>query len=757
VGEGLPIPATTLFGREEEIAAIERLLADERVRLVTLVGPGGVGKTRLALAVAAHAADAVRFVPLAPIADPSLVPHAVMRGLGLEPIPGVPVADILASSLAGQRLLLLVDNVEHLVEGTALFAELLARCPSLRLLATSRVPLEITGEHLVRVRPLPLPDDAASRNVAVAGEFAAVQLFVDRAVAVFPEFRLTSANVREVAEICHRLDGLPLAIELAASRSGQFSPRTLADRLAQRISLLGPGPRDAPSRHRTIRATVEWSVDLLPERERALWRWLGLCEGGFSVEMAEAFAPLLGVERDEIAPMLQTLTRHSLLVQTSGHAGEPRALMLETTRQVAHAAVADDPRLDEVWEAIATHLEDFCAKAEPGLMGPDGAAWFHRVEDELPGIRSVLMREQDRGEIGRSLRMLGDIGWFWTDPAYVAEGRAWLEPLLAKAGEDIPPAVHAKAADTAAMLAGWHNDQDAARAFGTTAISLWRDLGDDGRIAASAINLGNVDLDLLRYDDADRWFRVAHDHAERAGDVWLIAASANLRGVVAGMQGRPRDAIGWHQTAVRLWETAGFDAHVLVALQSLGWTLMWAGEGSEARRAFLRILELAGDAHRVPDVHSSIFGAALLAHDDGRDALAVRLLEVGLREREAMGLPVRPHVQESIDTALTRLRESLGEIGFTRAWNEGRTMSFTEAVAAARTVLGEGGEMMDALSHRERDVLSLMMDGASDEEIARDLYISRRTASKHVASILEKLGAPNRTAAVSIAIRKGVV
>ena len=758
----LPSPSTRLVGREREIAAIGGLLADEAVRLVTLLGPGGVGKTRLALAVGAEAVArgewSVRFVPLSAISDASLVPQAVLRALGLEAIPGRRVIDVLAASIGDAPLLLLIDNVEHVVaDGARLFARMLERCPGLRLLVTSRVPLEISGEHIQRVQPLTLPARHPHLSAAEAGASTAVQLFVDRATAVFPEFRLTAANAPDVAEICRQLDGLPLAIELVASRSGQFSPRVLASRLSQRISLLETGPRDAPSRHRTIQATVEWSVDLLPPPERRLWRWLGICEGGFAMETAEAFAPLLGVGRDGIAPMVATLVHHNLLLPIAGRSGEPRFLMLETTRQVAHHALAGDPELDAAWEALTAHLAGFCAEAEPGLMGPDSLVWFSRVEDHLPSIRAVIAHDRERGAIERPLRMLGDLGWFWTEPTYVAEGRSWLEPLLAMMDEGVPVDVRAKAAGAAGMLANWHDDQEVAHAHATTALTLWQELGDDARIAEAAITLGNVDLDLRRYDAADRWFREALDRAGRIGDTWLVSAASNLRGVVAIAQGRHRDAVRWHETALRGWEAEGYEGHVIAALQSLGWAHLEAGDRADARRAYRRVLELAEGAPDVPEVPAAFLSTGLMVHQEGRDALAARLIAAGLHGREVLGLPLRPGVQARIDAAAATLRETLGEVAFARSWSDGRAMSVRDAIAVAREVLAESGEAMDALSPREREVLDLMMEGASDEEIANGLFISRRTASKHVASILEKLGAPNRTAAVSLAIRRGLV
>ncbi|MGB3329817.1 MAG: LuxR C-terminal-related transcriptional regulator [Thermomicrobiales bacterium] len=760
-GNRLPALPTLMVGRERELAAIGALFADASVRVVTLVGPGGVGKTRLAIEFAASDAASTLgstwFVPLAPITDPALIPQAMMRALGLEAISGMAVLDVLAARMGEERMLLVVDNVEHVVEGASRFAALLQRCPGLRMIATSRVPLDISGEHILRLQPLPVPEPATHLSPAIASQSSAVRLFVDRATAVFAEFQLTASNAADVAEICRRLDGLPLAIELAASRSGQFSPRILAERLASRMNLLAAGPRDAPGRHQTLQATVAWSVELLPEDGRRLWRWLGLCEGGFSLETAEAFAPVLAVDRDAIAPIVETLAHHSLVLPIAGRSGEPRFLMLETTRQVAIDALADDPRREEAWDALAGRLAAFCREAEPGLMGPDSVTWFHRVEDELPGIRAVLARARDRGDVESALRMLGDLGWFWTDPTYVAEGRAWLEPLLARADETVAPIVRAKASSTAGMLANWHDDQEVALGHATTAIALWRELGDDARIAESAINLGNVDLDLQRDDAADQWFREAQVHAQAAGDPWLIAAAANLRGVVAANAGQYREAIHWHEAAIRGWEAAGFLGHVITAVQSLAWTRFEAGDIAESRRAYRRILALAADSPDVPEVPVAVMGAALFAHREGRDALATRLLAAGVRERERLGLPLRPRVQERIDSTMASLRESLGPVGFTRAWTDGRAMSSAEARAATAEVLGGDDESLGALSPREREVLQLMMDGTSDEDIAAALFISRRTASKHVASILEKLDAPNRTAAVSLAIRRGIV
>ncbi|MGN6032626.1 MAG: ATP-binding protein, partial [Thermomicrobiales bacterium] len=652
-GDRLPAPTTALVGRDREITAIGALLADDTVRLVTLLGPGGVGKTRLALAVGASMLAGgnldVRFVPLSPITDASLVPQAVLRALGLEAIPGRPVVQVLTASIGDRPLLLVIDNAEHVVEGASLFARMLERCPGLRLLVTSRVPLDISGEHILRVQPLSLPERHAHLSVADASASPAVQLFVERASAVFDAFRLTASNVADVADICRRLDGLPLAIELAASRSAQFPPRVLAERLSHRMSLLDSGPRDAPSRHRTIQATVEWSVDLLPAPERSLWRWLGLCEGGFSLETAEAFAPLLGVERDAIAAMLATLGRHSLLLQIAGRSGEPRFLMLETTRQVAHGALADDPQAAAAWEALTARLDAFCAEAEPGLMGPDSVMWFYRLEDELPTIRAAIAHDREMGAIERPLRMLGDIGWFWTDPTYVAEGRSWLEPLIARADADVSARVRAKAANAAGMLANWHDDQEVAHAHATMALALWKELGDDGRIAEAAINLGNVDLDRQRYDEADRWFREALDRADRIGDTWLVSAASNLRGVVAMAQGRLRDAIRWHETALRGFQAGGYEGHVLAAWQSLGWAHLEAGDRADARRAYLRIADLAAARPDVPEIPLVFTSAGILLHQDGRDALAARLIAAGIHGREVLGLPVRPQIQERID------------------------------------------------------------------------------------------------------------
>lgn len=754
----LPSLVTRFVGRHDEIAAIVTLLAEDDVRLVTLVGPGGVGKTRLALAIASRPeyAGRVRFVSLTAITDPALIPQAIMRALGLEAVPGAPIIDVLVGSLGQTSLLLVVDNLEHVVEGVTVLAELLQRCRGLRLLATSRIPLDLSGEHVIRVQPLALPSRMAKLSMEAVAEAAAIQLFVDLAHSVMPSFQLSAANAEDVVEICRRLDGLPLAIELAAARSAQFAPRLLRERLGRRLTVLEPSMRDTPRRQRTLRDAVEWSVDLLPDLERTLWRWLGICDGGFTMETAECFAPVLAVDPEMIAPMVDMLVRQSLLVQGNDSLGEPRFFMLETTRSIANEAMQQESRREEVWAAFSDRLQTFCRDAEPGLMGPESGVWFARVEAELPGIRAVLARERLLGRRERALHMVGDIGWFWSDPVYVAEGRSWIEPLLAAHG-DVASRSLAKAVGAAGMLAGWHNDHERARIYAKQALDLWRDIGDHARIAESAINLGNVELDLQRYPQADALFRDAEEHARLAGDVWLMAAAANLRGVVAQAEGRYRDAVRWHEAALSGWEAAGFPGHAMSALQSLGWTRLEMGDTNGARNAYLRMLELGDDLVNLSETPLALMGAALLAHREGRDALATRLLSTALRERSSLGLPFRPVIQRAIDEVLSDMRDSLGESAYARAWSDGRAASYDAMILLARSVLREGEAKMAPLSPREREVLELLIDGSSDEEIAQQLSISHRTVSRHVGSILGKLGAPNRTAAATIAARQGVI
>ena len=426
----MPLPTTSLIGREKAIRGVVELLLTSNARLVTLTGPGGTGKIRLALAVAQLVAGDVAFVPLAEVADPALTDVTIAQTLGIEQTPNRPVREALRDALHARRLLLVLDNFEHLVANTSIVSELLQTCPRLKLLVTSRVRLMLSGEHVFPVEPLAILDVGHQTDLAAITASSGARLFVDRARAVQPAFELTESNAAAVASICRHLDGIPLAIELAAARSNLLSAHALAARLEHRLDLLSGGPRDAPTRHQTMRAAVAWSSDLLSDTERMFWERLSVFVGSFTAEAAEAVGRL--PQSGEFDPLatLESLIDQGLLRPIVNIEGSPRFIMLETAREYARKQLDARGTADETRDAHAAFFLELAQAAEPGLMGTSPEAWFNQVEADIANIRAALGWLRDRDQTQMALQLAGALAWFWTAPNYIAEGRYWYESLI---------------------------------------------------------------------------------------------------------------------------------------------------------------------------------------------------------------------------------------------------------------------------------------------------------------------------------------
>ena len=759
---GFPKLSTPLFGGEDEIAAALTRLREPGVRLVTLTGIGGVGKTRLATEIAARVAEhdrrMVAYVPLADLRDPVNVVTAIAASLEIEPTGTRLINDEIAAAIGALDTLLVLDNFEHLLPAAGLVVELLAVCPALMLLVTSRVPLRLSGELLLPVPPLPASRSA--EGFPAQSRFPAIRLFADRAAAVNPAFCLTAENASTVATICQRLDGLPLAIELAAARNRFLSPAAILTRLDDRLTLLSDGPRDALPRQQSMRAAIAWSSDLLTDSERSLFARLGIFVGGFTTEAADAVSAGPGT-----LDRLTALLDHGLVLPTANSLGEPRFVMLETIREYALKMLAASAEEETVCNSHAAYFVALGEAAEPDLMSADPTACCLRLQADLPNIRSAMTWLREIGRTADALRLLCALGWFWTDPPYITEGRAWYATLLDGVGEEIDPALRAKAWSGAGSLANHQGAHDASRDFYQRALTLWRQVGDVAKVGSTRRALGMIALRSGYFDEAEAAYGEALTSANATGDRWDIAAATQHLGQLQEARGDFDAAIAFYQEALTHWHSTGHLSRIQQALVALGWAHLSAGQLVCAWESFEAGLALMNESQDLNDVLAAVTtvhaGFAELARHAGNPGFAVSLYAAALANRAARHFPFDTPVQQTIDCRIAALRDRVGDAAFTVAWLEGWAWTLDEALVAARTVprpvSPNDGGLRCGLSPREVDVLRLLVEGRGDVEIADALFISRKTASNHVAAIIDKLDVPNRTAAATLAVRRGIV
>jgi non-specific serine/threonine protein kinase len=677
----LPLPLTSFIGREREIAAVKALLAEHR--LITLTGAGGTGKTRLGLRVASELvgdfADGVFFVPLAPISDPEMVLPAVAQVLGLREVAGQSLRAALREYLRRSEALLLLDNLEQVLPSGPELTDLLAACPRVKMLVTSRQPLHLSGEHELAVPPLGLPEPGAAPSSPELLGCESVRLFVQRAQGVDPGFAIDEANAAAVSGVCQRLDGLPLAIELAAARTKLLSPPMLLGRLDRRLAVLTGGARDLPARQRTLRDTIAWSHDLLSEGEQRLFRRLAVFRGGCTLHAAEA---VCGLEPDaDVLDDLASLVDKSLVQRRDDPGGEARFSFLETVREYAVERLTERP--DELAEVRRQHLVFYLGLAEqlePELHRAAAPEHLDRLEREHDNLRAALEEALD-AEPDLAVRLAGALGWFWHQHGHLAEGRGWLSAALADGGPAAPARL--KALHRAGFLAHVQEDAPDARRLLGDALAMARALGDEGAEAWVLNVLGRVacvdgDLALAR-ELAQRSLTMA----EAGGDAWTIGWVLQLLARVETLEGRFPAAWAALERSLAIRRQLGDVEGVGLCLELMGHVAMDEGDDPRARALLVESLPPLTRVGIPWVTLIVVFALAAVEGALGRPATCARLAAAARRRHESIRSYLMTDTVAATERQLERARAALGAAEFEVAWTAGWSMSLDQAVEYA--------------------------------------------------------------------------
>ena len=742
----LPLPTSRLVGRKHELAEIFELLRNRR--LITLIGAAGSGKTRLALEVATRFApsrpNSARLVELAPLAEAALVPQAVAAAFGIDEEPNRALIETLQRRLLRYEGLLVLDNCEHLIEACAdLVDRLLGRCRRIRILATSREALRVDGEVAWVVPPLSVPvENASMRNMARS---EAVQLFVDRALQVSPGFELNANNASDVGLICRHLDGLPLAIELAACRVSVVDVKAIGKQLSDRFRFLTDGLRTAPARQRTLRAAIDWSNDLLTAAERELFYRLSVFAGTFDSHSAEAVCAGGSVPQEQVQDLIGRLLGKSLLVGVDTASGR-RYRQLESIRAYALDRLTEAGELEP---SRRGHAERFAELADAGFadvteVGRSQYGWAARMLPELDNVREALGWSES-ADRDLHLRLATGMGRFCLNYALISEGSAWLDRAL-KSDVNARPLLRAQAAEVASLLSWRRDDHDGAEMLASEAVRLRRRYGNDDLVAAALGTLGFVRIGAMRLKEAEQAIIEQLAIAETLGDAALQESALYNLGLLETHRGELEDAHEHLARSLALAEAGGRDTRMIHKV--LGWGQLQMRDLEGARAAIAKSIVTDLQQLNLSGLAASLDEAAELAFLERAHERAMRLKGAADAIRDSGGGTVPSMSAASRARWVARAERSLGKAART-AWLEGRQLSIEEATAyavapsdSALPRRGVAGERY--LSRREIEVSELVAQGMTNDQIATRLRLSKRTVDAHLEHIRSKLDVRSR-------------
>ena len=772
------VPLSPIIGREQPIRSACSLLDQADIRLVTLTGPGGVGKTRLALEVlAVHVEQSdcdVASVSLAPLRDHELVLPTVATVLGVDHTGTVPLPRLIAEHVGGKPLLLLLDNMEHLPAATPGIAELLASCSTLKVLATSRNPLHIQGERVIDVRPLALPDLSHLPPLAMLAHIEAVELFIQRAKAIDPGFEITASNATTIATICTRLDGLPLAIELAAARLQVLSPTSLLERLTHRLDVLTRGSRTLPERHQTLRAAIDWSYEQLSAADRMAFERLAVFAGGFDLAAAEyvvggrATSPPLSPRAATSCRTMDALSEllENALLRRQVIADEPRFMMLETIREYALERLEASGDLADAQRRHAKYFTGLAEEAEPALsIGQLSGQWPNRLEGELANLRVALTWSLDQKDPELGLRLAAALVWFWWIRGHLIEGSEWLECALLQSRGD-QSALRSKLLDGAGRLARTQGELHRAEALHNESLSIATHLNDDVAMTRALANLAMVIEAKGDIEQATMLFERALGLARQGGEAEVLATILTNYGLMKLTSADQQRGVALLEEGLIIARELGPSGLLGAILSNLGDARLEQGDQAASAAMYRECMVLQSELGNQVGVADALLGIATIAVHRGDLSFATCLLASAQALYESIRATPPPGGVRMFEEALREVRAVLDEDTFSAEWESGRNADLQTVIAEALKFETRPSREMESvpanpyysdLTSREMQVLRLVAEGYSNREIADMLYISPQTAATHVKRLRAKIGASSRAAAAAHAHRHGLI